>query len=73
MYFCGADDERTISTHGNRINSRRRLVGKDERKTLSGKNRRRLHNILKMMFRSIGFGDVELIYMTNDQTQCRPF
>jgi len=73
MYFCCTGDELKSSTHGNRINSRRILVGKDERKTPSGRTRRRLHNILQITFRSVGLGDVGLIHMTNDQTQCQPF
>ena len=73
MYFCGTGDERMSSTHGNRIKSRRISVRKDERKTPRGGTRSRLHNILQMTFRSVDFGDVGLIHMTNNQTQCRPF
>jgi hypothetical protein len=29
--------------------------------------------IFQMTFRSVGFGDVGLIHMTKDETQCRPF
>ena len=66
-------DERTSSTHGNRVNSHRILVRKDERKKPRWRTRRRLQNILQMTFRSAGFGDVGLSYMTNDQAQSRPF
>jgi len=53
-------DERTSSTHGNRVNSHRILVRKDERKKPRWRTRRRLQNILQMTFRSAGFGDVGL-------------
>jgi hypothetical protein len=60
---------RACSTHGEKSNSYRDLVGKPEGKRPLGRPRRRWGNNIKMGRRETGYGNMNWIEMNQDRDQ----
>jgi hypothetical protein len=69
----GPSDENEIgmacSTHGEKKNAHRTLVGNPEGKRPTGRPRPRLHDNIKMDLRALGWGCVGWIYLTQDRNK----
>jgi hypothetical protein len=59
------------STHGEKRNAYRILVGKPERKRPLGRTRRRWEDNIRMDLREIGWGDMDWIDLAQDRHQWR--
>jgi hypothetical protein len=57
------------STHGEKRNACRNLVGKPEGKRSLGKPRRKWEDSIKMDLREIGWGDMDWIDLAQDRDQ----
>jgi hypothetical protein len=59
------------STHGEKGNACRVLVGKPEGKRPLGRTRRRWEDNIKIDFREVGWSGVNLIHLAQDREQWR--
>jgi hypothetical protein len=64
---------RVCSTHGEKKNANRILVGKQEGKRPLGRPRRPWKNNIKMDLRKIGWGGMDGIYLVQDKERWRAF
>jgi hypothetical protein len=62
---------RACSTHGEKWNTYRILVGKPEGKRPIGRPRRRWEDNIRMDLRDIGWGDMDWIDLAQDRDQWR--